>query len=401
VDPGERRRPLLGFEKEEEPALKATRCPSARVWIEKMHRLAVWQLGRVEYDDGLRLQKLFGQARARELAPDSLLLLEHPPVLTLGRGAKRRNIVTAEPQLAALGVDVFETDRGGDVTYHGPGQIVGYPIFRLPPERHDVRRYVRDLEECIIQALSRFGIEAERIPKWPGVWLSAGRARPEKIAAIGVHISRWQTSHGFALNVNTDLSHFQLIVPCGIQEGGVTSMQRELGRAPEMAEVEAELGRSFGEVFDGQIETKRPSMETVSVAVLRLDDGEPRVLLLRRVPSRGAFWQIVTGRVEEGESPSQAAAREVMEETGKPLPVVPLDYRHGFALGEEIPPRVVEESAFAAFWKPGSEVRIDPTEHDSFRWLSLDEAVKTLPYNGLRRATLLAAAVGEGRMPRD
>ena len=366
-----------------------------------MHRLAVWQLGRVEYDDGLRLQKLFGQARARELAPDSLLLLEHPPVLTLGRGAKRRNIVTAESQLAALGVDVFETDRGGDVTYHGPGQIVGYPIFRLPPERHDVRRYVRDLEECIIRASRRFGIEAERIPKWPGVWLSAGRARPEKIAAIGVHISRWQTSHGFALNVNTDLSHFQLIVPCGIQEGGVTSMQRELGRAVDVAEVEAELARGFGEIFDGQIEMKRPAMETVSVAVLLLDEGEPRVLLLRRVPSRGAFWQIVTGRIEQGESPSEAAAREAMEETGKPLQVVPLDYRHSFALGEDIPPRVVEESAFAAFWKRGSEVRIDPKEHDSFRWLSLDEAVKTLPYNGLRKATLLAAAVGKGRMPTD
>jgi lipoyl(octanoyl) transferase len=367
-----------------------------------MHRLAVWQLGRVEYDDGLRLQKLFGQARTRELAPDSLLLLEHQPVLTLGRGAKRQNIVSAEPQLAALGVEVFETDRGGDVTYHGPGQIVGYPIFRLPPERHDVRRYVRDLEETIIRALRRFGIEGERFPKWPGVWLSGGRAgRPEKIAAIGVHISRWQTSHGFALNVNTDLSHFQLIVPCGIQEGGVTSMQRELGRAVDMAEVESELARSFGEVFDGEIEIKHPSMQTVSVAVLRLDEGEPRVLLLRRVPSRGAFWQIVTGRIEDGEAPPDAAAREVTEETGAPLKVVALDYRHCFALGDEIPPHVVEESAFAAFWKPGSEVRIDPKEHDSFCWLTLDEAVKALPYNGLRRAALLASAAAKKQIRRD
>ena len=176
-------------------------------------------------------------------------------------------------------------------------------------------------------------------------------------------------------------------------------MQRELGRAVDVAEVEAELARGFGEIFDGQIEMKRPAMETVSVAVLLLDEGEPRVLLLRRVPSRGAFWQIVTGRIEQGESPSEAAAREAMEETGKPLQVVPLDYRHSFALGEDIPPRVVEESAFAAFWKRGSEVRIDPKEHDSFRWLSLDEAVKTLRYTGLRRAALLAAAAG--RMPRD
>ncbi len=363
-----------------------------------MHRLAVWQLGRVEYGDGLRLQRLFGEARARELAPDSLLLLEHPPVLTLGRGAKRQNIVANPAQLAAHGIEVFETDRGGDVTYHGPGQVVGYPIFRLPPDRHDVRRYVRDLEEAMIRALRPFGLQAERVAKWPGVWVTGGGAgRPEKIGAIGVHLSRWQTSHGFALNVNTDLTHFELIVPCGISEGGVTSMQRELSHPVDLAAVERELARSFAEVFGAELETPSPAMRTISVAVVRLEQRDAQVLLLRRVPNRGAFWQIITGQVEPGESPAEAAAREVREETGQALSVVPLRYRHSFALGDELPPRVVEEEAFAAYWRVSSEVRIDPAEHDAFSWFTLEEAFDKLPFEGLRRAVRLAA--GERQAP--
>jgi len=358
-----------------------------------MHRLAVWQLGRVEYADGLRLQKLFGDARARDLVPDSLLLLEHPPVLTLGRGAKRQNIVADAAQLSAQGVDIFETDRGGDVTYHGPGQVVGYPIFRLPPDRHDVRRYVRDLEEGMIRALRPFGIVAQRVAKWPGVWVAGGGVnRPEKIGAIGVHLSRWQTSHGFALNVNTDLSHFGLIVPCGISDGGVTSMERQLSRPVDIAAVERELGRSFGEVFDGDVEIHRPAMRTISVAGVRSEPGGARVLLLRRVPNRGAFWQIVTGRLEPGESPSEAAARELLEETGQSLPVVPLGYRHAFALGDELPPVVVEEEAFAAAFSGGADVRLNEAEHDAFCWLTVEEATAKLPFEGLRRAVRLAAA---------
>ena len=356
-----------------------------------MHRLAVWQLGRVEYADGLRLQKLFGDGRARDLVPDSLLLLEHPPVLTLGRGAKWKNIVADGAQLSAQGVEIFETDRGGDVTYHGPGQVVGYPIFRLPADRHDVRRYVRDLEETMIRALRPFGIEGERVAKWPGVWVAGGGDnRPEKIGAIGVHLSRWQTSHGFALNVNTDLSHFGLIVPCGISDGGVTSMERQLSRPVDIAAVEGELAKSFGEVFDGDVEMHRPAMRTISVAVVRSEPTGPRILLLRRVPSRGAFWQIVTGRLEPGEASEKAAAREVLEETGQVLPVVPLGYRHAFGFGDELPPLVVEEEAFAAF-SGSAEVRLDATEHDAFCWLTAEEATAKLPFEGLRRAVRLAA----------
>ena len=358
-----------------------------------MHRLAVWQLGKVEYDDGLRLQKLFGDARAKDLIPDSLLLLEHPPVLTLGRGGKRKNIVASAARLAAEGVEVFETNRGGDVTYHGPGQVVGYPIFRLPPERHDVRRYVRELEESIIQALKQLGIDGQRIAQWPGVWVPAGRSgRPEKIAAIGVHLSRWQTSHGFALNVNTHLPHFELIVPCGIEEAGVTSMQRELGRAVDVGAVELELARSFAEVFGGEIEMAAPALQTISAAVVKLEQAGPRILLLHRVPSRGAFWQIITGRIEPGESAPDAAAREVFEETGQRLEAIPLGYRHSFAWGDDLPPRVVQETAFAASWKDGAAVKLNPAEHDDSSWLGVEKALATLPYAGLRRAVQLAVA---------
>ncbi|HVE83835.1 MAG TPA: lipoyl(octanoyl) transferase LipB, partial [Myxococcales bacterium] len=162
-----------------------------------MSTLRAHRLGLVEYEDGLRLQELFGRARRDGAEPDALLLLQHPPVLTLGRGGKPENVVASKEALDRLGVQVFETDRGGDVTYHGPGQIVGYPIFQLPPGRQDVRRFVRDVEESLIRALARFGVEAGRIGQWPGVWLGgaeSGGAR--KIGAIGVHLSRWLTSHG-------------------------------------------------------------------------------------------------------------------------------------------------------------------------------------------------------------
>ncbi len=354
--------------------------------------IAVWRLGRVEYEDGLQLQKLFGEARAKDLIPDVLLLLEHSPVLTLGRAAKRHNILASDDVLTQLGVEVYETNRGGDVTYHGPGQVVGYPIIKLAGNRQDVRRYVRDLEEAMIRTAARFGITAGRIPKWTGVWVgedSTPDAR--KIAAIGVHISRWQTSHGFALNANTNLSHFGLIVPCGIKEAGVTSIQRELGRPIEVTGIEDVLAQTFAEIFDAKIVEHRPECRTISCVVTRGDGADVRVLLLRRTPARGGFWQIITGRIEPEESPDLAAAREVEEETGQALPVRSLEYRHAFAFGEEVPPRVFEESAFAARWPDDVELRIDPREHEAFEWVSPEEAVRRLPFKGLkiavRRAT--------------
>jgi lipoyl(octanoyl) transferase len=194
----------------------------------------------------LDLQNGLVEQRKKGLIPDQLLLLEHPPVITLGarNHNSRSNVLETPESLALKGVALFETGRGGDVTYHGPGQLVGYPILDLKPDRCDVHRYVRDLEEVLIHAVADFGITAGRIPGLTGIWVD-----DEKLAAIGVRISRWVTSHGFALNVSTDLSGFGLIVPCGITDKGVTSMERRLGRPVPMAEVENAVAARFTGVF--------------------------------------------------------------------------------------------------------------------------------------------------------
>ena len=206
----------------------------------------VRRLGTIDYQAALDLQKRLVEERKQGLIPDQLLLLEHPHVITLGARNHNAssNVLETPEALARRGEAVFETGRGGDVTYHGPGQLVGYPIIELPKERRDVHRYVRDLEEVLIQAVSDFGITAARVPGLTGIWCG-----DEKLAAIGVRISRWVTSHGFALNVSTDLSHFGLIVPCGIADKGVTSMERLLGRPVPMAEVADAVVRRFAGVF--------------------------------------------------------------------------------------------------------------------------------------------------------
>lgn len=204
------------------------------------------RLGRVEYGGALELQQRLVEQRKRGEIPDQLLLLEHPDVITLG--VKTRNdlshVLETPETLAANGVALFEAGRGGDVTYHGPGQLVGYPILDLKPDRCDVHRYVRDLEEVLIRAVGEFGIDAGRISGLTGIWTGQ-----DKLAAIGVRISRWVTSHGFALNVNTNLSRFGLIVPCGITDKGVTSMERLLGQPVPMVEVEHAVMRAFQSVF--------------------------------------------------------------------------------------------------------------------------------------------------------
>jgi lipoyl(octanoyl) transferase len=207
----------------------------------------VRRLGRLGYQDGLDLQRQLVEDRKAGRIGDQLLLLEHPPVITLGVRTRhdRSHVLETPESLAAQGITVWETGRGGDVTYHGPGQLVGYPIVDLKPDRCDVHRYVRDLEEVLIRSVATFGIDAGRIAGLTGIWVGS-----EKLAAIGVRISRWVTSHGFALNVNTNLDHFRLIVPCGIADKGVTSMERLLGRAVAMAEVEDAIVRQFTLVFN-------------------------------------------------------------------------------------------------------------------------------------------------------
>jgi lipoyl(octanoyl) transferase len=206
----------------------------------------VRRLGVVPYADALALQKQLVDERREGRIGDVLLLVEHPHVLTLGvRGdGGRSHILAADETLTSRGVQVYETGRGGDITYHGPGQIVGYPILDLKPDRCDVHRYVRDLEEVLIRVASDYGLVADRVPGLTGVWIGG-----EKVAAIGVRIARWITSHGFALNVTTDLDYFNLIVPCGIADRGVTSLSRLLGRRLETTEVEDRLIQRFTDVF--------------------------------------------------------------------------------------------------------------------------------------------------------
>jgi len=216
--------------------------------------LEVRRLGTIGYQDGLALQQTLVERRKRGEIGDQLLLLEHPHVITLG--VKTRNdlshVLESPQSLAAQGVELFESGRGGDVTYHGPGQLVGYPILELAGERRDVHRYVRDLEEVLIRTVSGFGIAARRIAGLTGIWVDE-QGKDAKLAAIGVRISRWVTSHGFALNVNTDLSRFGLIVPCGITDKGVTSMERLLGHGVAMAEVEDAVVAAFHTVFTPQL----------------------------------------------------------------------------------------------------------------------------------------------------
>jgi len=209
--------------------------------------LEVRRLGRVSYEDGLALQRGLVLDRQAGRIGDVLLIVEHPHVLTLGvRGdGGRSNILATPDELRARGVDVHETGRGGDITYHGPGQIVGYPILDLKPDRCDVHRYVRDLEEVLIRTAADSGIEARRVEGLTGVWV--GR---EKLAAIGVRIARWVTSHGFALNVSTDLDYFGFIVPCGIADRGVTSLAQLLGHDVDRSNVEDHIVARLCEVFD-------------------------------------------------------------------------------------------------------------------------------------------------------
>jgi lipoyl(octanoyl) transferase len=351
-------------------------------------------LGLVEYGEGLTMQKAFFEARGRNEIPDTLLLLEHPHVITLGRNAKTDNLVARPSILERLGVSVYETGRGGDVTYHGPGQVVGYPIIDLSPDRCDVHRYVRDLEEVMIRAAADFGVAAERVSGLTGIWV--GR---EKLGAIGVRISRWITMHGFAFNVNTDLNYFDLIVPCGIRDRGVTSLERLTGATIPLEEVETSLARHFGEVFEREIVEQPIPLQSVQVVIF--DDSKPgtEYLLLRRLEERGGFWQPVTGgiKLKRGESPTEAALREVEEETGlrgKPGRLFDLGYVHSFYIEPRLlkkpypDPQVNREYSFALRTKR-REVTISAKEHIDSAWLPYEEARERLIWNGNMRALAL------------
>lgn len=220
-------------------AARPTRAPEPSVGV------AVERLGEVPYREAWALQREIVRRRAAREVPDTLLLLSHPPVVTLGKGGALEHLVGSPGELADRGVEFVETDRGGDITFHGPGQIVGYAIVDLTPRGRDLHRFLRDLEEVLIRTLAGFGIAASRAAGLTGVWVADA-----KVAAMGIRVSRWITHHGFALNVDTDLSYFDLIVPCGIADRRVTSMAELLGRPVERERVEEALGWAFAEIFD-------------------------------------------------------------------------------------------------------------------------------------------------------
>ena len=226
-----------------------------------LNPLQVRWLGRMEYQAAWDLQKELAARRLAGEIGDTLLLLEHPPTLTMGRASHAEHLLATPEQLEREQIEVVEVDRGGDITYHGPGQLVGYPILNLrePPHTPDLHRYLRHLEEVLIVTLAQFGVTADRFPGYTGVWVGMDTPTPRKIAAIGVKSSRWITQHGFALNVNPDLSHFNLIVPCGIREYGVTSLAEHPGISVSVTDVLPKVAAAFQQVLGyGEILSDSP-----------------------------------------------------------------------------------------------------------------------------------------------
>jgi len=229
-----------------------------------MNSLLIVDLGLISFTDAYALQQRIAAARKAGTIEDALLLCEHPHVITLGRNGNRENLLASDHVLRQKNVEFHVTNRGGDITYHGPGQIVGYPILNLSGIKQDVHWYVRTLEEAMIRVSADFSVTAHRVPGKTGIWVQVSPAE-EKLAAIGVHISRWVTSHGFAYNVSTDLRYFDLIIPCGINDRKATSLEKLLNRAVSLNEVKASLVRHFAELFSFQA---KPSSKQQLLAFL-------------------------------------------------------------------------------------------------------------------------------------
>jgi len=244
-----------------------------------VRELLVVDLGSLSYAAALELQRDVARRRITgEIAEDVLLLVEHPPVVTLGRTAQGSNLIVSPDFLASHGVELFEVERGGDITFHGPGQLVGYPVIDLKRHRKDLHWYLRQVEEALIQAIGAFGIAGGRVDKYTGVWVEADRDSRRKIASIGVHARDWVTWHGFALNVNTDLRYFDLIVPCGIAGVTMTSVARELRQgAADIRAVANEVTGAFGRVFDLTPRSLEPTrLQHLGVAAAAVDSVAAR-----------------------------------------------------------------------------------------------------------------------------
>lgn len=356
------------------------------------------RFGRVFYGAGLRMQQALADYVREGGRPDQLVMLEHDPVFTLGRNASRSDILVAPDFLEAQGVSVHETDRGGEVTYHGPGQIVVYPICNLTGGREDVGRLVRGLEEAMIRTAADFGVTADRLKGAPGIWVETPRGL-EKLGAVGLHLSRWITTHGIAFNVDPHLPHFRWIVPCGFTDKGVCSLRSLLGEGCPPFEVAMDhLQRHLCEVLALDLRPSPAPSRSIRLLTWREGPSGPEVLMMLRQPEHGRWWSSVTGMVEAGEGLEAACRRELAEETGLAVTEVePLDLAHSFWVDPAVvrfpdpEPRFNTETCFHARVAVDQAVRLEPGEHETFRWCPPEEAYGLLRWEGARAALRLLA----------
>ncbi|HXC15933.1 MAG TPA: lipoyl(octanoyl) transferase LipB [Holophagaceae bacterium] len=357
------------------------------------------RFSRVFYGAGLRMQKALSEFVREGGRPDQLVMLEHDAVFTLGRNATRADILVAPDFLDANGVSVHETDRGGEVTYHGPGQIVVYPICNLTGGREDVGRLVRGLEEAMIRTAADFGVVADRFKGAPGIWVETSRGL-EKLGAVGLHLSRWITTHGIAFNVDPYLPHFRWIVPCGFTDKGVCSLRSLLGDAcPSFETAMDHLQRHLCEVLALDLQPAAAPSRSVGALTWRQGASGPEILMMLRQPLHGRWWSSVTGMVEPGESLETTCRRELMEEAGiAPMRLEPLELAHSFWVDPAIvrfpdpEPRFNTETCFHAEVAADAAVSLGLEEHETFRWCAPAEALELMRWEGAK-AALRALAV--------
>ena len=350
------------------------------------------RLGHVLYPAGLRLQRALAHHVGERGLADQLVVLEHDPVFTLGRNATPADIHMGEAFLRSQGVSVHRTDRGGEVTYHGPGQVVCYPICNLRGGREDVGRLVRGLEEAMIRTAADFGVVADRLKGAPGIWVDTPRGL-EKLGAIGLHLSRWISTHGLAFNVRPNLDHFRWITPCGFTDKGVCSLASLLGEgAPTWDEAADRLQAHLSRCMAWDLQAAPAPSQSVSALTWRQGSQGPEVLMMLRVPEHGLWWQSVTGMMEPGETPEQTAHRELAEETGLEGRLENLDLSHTFwmdptilGLPEDLL-RFNTEHCFSVEVPADAKVRLAPEEHSAFQWTSLDEAEALMRWEGSKAA---------------
>ena len=361
------------------------------------------RFGLVFYTAGLRMQKALAEHLKDAANPDQLVMLSHNPVFTLGRNASAADIHVSQEFCEQHGLEIQQTDRGGEVTYHGPGQIVVYPICNLAGGRQDVGRLVRGLEEAMIRTAAGFGVTADRLKGAPGIWVDTPRGL-EKLGAVGLHLRRWITTHGIAFNVEPNLAHFGWITPCGFTDKGVCSLRSLMGDAAPDFETAADLlQQHLCECLGLDILPSRPASQSVNALTWRRGTEGPEILMMLRVPTHGLWWQSVTGMMEPGESCEETAHRELKEETGLNGNLTPLPLKHSFWVDSSIihfpdpEPRFNTETCFHMEVPGGAPVHLAPDEHSEFKWCGFEEAHDLMRWEGSKAALRLLRQTLEGQ----